>query len=109
VIVRKGAFLKLYTTYISDFVKMNDHFEECCQRHAKFAKLVKEFEAQTICRKLKLQHYMLKPVQVCRVMGGQLSINQNCYIFFVILLHLTSIAEKAFQSYSDIFLYYRYW
>ena len=64
VIVHKGAFLKLYTTYIKDFVQMNDHFEECCQRYPKFAKLVKEFEARELCQKLKLQHYMLKPVQV---------------------------------------------
>jgi FYVE/RhoGEF/PH domain-containing protein 5/6 len=69
VIVRKGAFLKLYTTYIKDFMQMNEHFEHCSQRYPKFAKLVKEFEARDICQKLKLQHYMLKPVQVDGWMG----------------------------------------
>ena len=63
VIVRKGPYLKLYTVFIRDFSAMNFHFEECCTRYPKFGKLVKEFEKMTRCMHLKLQHYMLKPVQ----------------------------------------------
>ena len=64
VIVRKGAYLKLYTTYVKDFMEVQQHFDDCIERYPKFAKLVREFEAKEICHKLKLQHFMLKPVQV---------------------------------------------
>ena len=63
VIVKKGPFLKLYTTYIREFSAVNYHFEECCQKFPKFSKLVKDFEKRECCRNLKLQHFMLKPVQ----------------------------------------------
>ncbi len=63
VIVRKGPFLKLYTTYIREFSSVNYHFDECCQRYPKFGKLVREFEKGERCRNLKLKHFMLKPVQ----------------------------------------------
>jgi hypothetical protein len=41
VIVKKGPYLKLYTVFIRDFSSMNLHFDECCQKYPKFAKLVK--------------------------------------------------------------------
>ena len=63
VIVKKGPFLKLYTTYIREFTSVNHHFEDCCAKHPKFAKLVKEFEKKERCRNLKLKHFMLRPVQ----------------------------------------------
>ena len=63
VIVKKGPFLKLYTTYIREFTTVNHHFEDCCAKHPKFAKLVKEFEKKERCRNLKLKHFMLRPVQ----------------------------------------------
>ena len=63
VIVRKGPFLKLYTTYIREFSSVNDHLDECCRRHSKFGKLVREFEKGERCRNLRLKHFMLKPVQ----------------------------------------------
>jgi FYVE, RhoGEF and PH domain containing 5/6 len=63
VIVRKGPYLKLYTVYIRDFSAMNFHFEEMCTRYAKFGRLVREFEKLPRCQHLRLQHYMLKPVQ----------------------------------------------
>ena len=63
VIVKKGPYLKLYTVYIRDFSSMNLHLDECCQKHPKFGKLVKEFEKQPKCGHLKLQHFLLKPVQ----------------------------------------------
>jgi FYVE/RhoGEF/PH domain-containing protein 5/6 len=63
VIVRKGPYLKLYTVYIRDFSAMNFHFEEVCARHPKFGRLVREFEKRPRCAHLRLQHFMLKPVQ----------------------------------------------
>ena len=63
VIVKKGPFLKLYTTYIREFSAVNYHFDDCCQKFPKFAKLVKDFEKKELCRNLKLKHFMLKPVQ----------------------------------------------
>ncbi|XP_066996128.2 FYVE, RhoGEF and PH domain-containing protein 6 [Anabrus simplex] len=63
VIVKKGPFLKLYTTYIQNFEAQCNYFDECCQKYPKFAKLVKDFEASPICQKLSIKHFMLKPVQ----------------------------------------------
>ena len=63
VIVKKGPFLKLYTTYIREFSAVNYHFDECIKQHPKFAKLVREFEKGARCRNLKVKHFMLKPVQ----------------------------------------------
>jgi FYVE/RhoGEF/PH domain-containing protein 5/6 len=63
VIVRKGPFLKLYTSYIQNFESQCTYLEECCQKYPRFAKVVKEFEASSRCQKLSLKHYMLKPVQ----------------------------------------------
>lgn len=63
VIVRKGPFLKLYTSYIQNFESQCVYLEECCQKYPRFAKVVKQFEASPRCQKLSLKHYMLKPVQ----------------------------------------------
>ncbi|GLG97346.1 Uncharacterized protein GBIM_04120 [Gryllus bimaculatus] len=63
VIVKKGPFLKLYTSYIQNFDAQCNYFDECCQKYPKFAKAVKEFEASPVCQKLSVKHYMLKPVQ----------------------------------------------
>lgn len=63
VIVRKGPFLKLYTTYIQNFESQCIYLEESCQKYPRFAKVVKVFEASPRCQKLSLKHYMLKPVQ----------------------------------------------
>jgi hypothetical protein len=63
VIVKKGPFLKLYTSYIQNFESQCMYLEECCQKYPKFGKVVKEFEGSPRCQKLSLKHYMLKPVQ----------------------------------------------
>lgn len=63
VIVKKGPFLKLYTSYIQNFESQCVYLEECCQKYPKFGKVVKEFEGSPRCQKLSLKHYMLKPVQ----------------------------------------------
>lgn len=63
VIVKKGAFLKMYTTYIQNFESQTNYLDECTIKYPKFGKIVKEFEASERCKKLSLKHYMLKPVQ----------------------------------------------
>lgn len=63
VIVKKGPFLKLYTSYIQNFESQCIYLDECCQKYPKFGRVVKEFERSPRCQKLSLKHYMLKPVQ----------------------------------------------
>lgn len=63
VIVKKGPFLKLYSTYIQNFENQCNLFDECCQKYPRFQKCVKDFEASDICKKLTIKHYMLKPIQ----------------------------------------------
>lgn len=63
VIVRKGPFLKLYTTYMRDFENQCNYMDECCIKYPKFANALKEYENSPICKKLTLKHYMLKPIQ----------------------------------------------
>lgn len=63
VIVKKGPFLKLYSTYIQQFEGQCNFFDECCQKYPRFQKCVKDFEASDVCKKLTIKHYMLKPIQ----------------------------------------------
>ena len=80
IIVKKGPYLKLYTTYVKNHSSTKAHFDECCNKFPKFGKLVKvnvsltskfsfqtsllqEFERFPQCRNLKLSHYFLKPIQ----------------------------------------------
>ena len=63
VIVRKGPFLKIYSTYITKYSLLNDHLDHCCKKYPKFSKLIKEFESTEHCHNLKLKHFFLKPVQ----------------------------------------------
>jgi FYVE/RhoGEF/PH domain-containing protein 5/6 len=63
VIAKKGPFLKLYNNYIREFAALTDHFEDCLNRLPKFKKLVADFESRDRCKNLRVQHYMLKPVQ----------------------------------------------
>lgn len=63
VIVKKGPFLKLYSTYIQNFEFQCNLLDECCQKYPRFQKCVKDFEASDVCKKLTIKHYMLKPIQ----------------------------------------------
>ena len=63
IIVTKGPFLKMYSSYIRDFEHQCSLLDDACAKHPNFAKAVANFEASSICRKLSLKHYMLKPVQ----------------------------------------------
>lgn len=61
--MRKGPFLKLYSSYIQEFQNQSDHLDYCCQTYPAFACALKAFESSERCTKLNLKHYMLKPVQ----------------------------------------------
>lgn len=63
VIVKKGPFLKLYSTYIQNFEHQCNLLDEYCQKYPRFHKCVKDFEASDVCKKLTIKHYMLKPIQ----------------------------------------------
>lgn len=63
VIVKKGPFLKLYSTYIQNFEAQTNFLDECYQKYPRFAKALKDFEGSDRCKKLALKHYMLKPIQ----------------------------------------------
>lgn len=63
VIVRKGPFLKLYSSYIQDYPTQCDHIDLCCNTYPNFSRVLKQFEALDECNKLKVKHYMLKPIQ----------------------------------------------
>lgn len=63
VIVKKGPFLKLYSTYIQNFEGQCNLLDECCQKYPRFQRCVKDFEASDVCKKLTIKHYMLKPIQ----------------------------------------------
>ena len=63
VLVKKGPFLRLYATYLSDFEVTTNLFEECCGKYPAFGSVVREFESLPRCGNLKLKMHMLKPVQ----------------------------------------------
>ncbi|XP_041348475.1 FYVE, RhoGEF and PH domain-containing protein 6-like [Gigantopelta aegis] len=63
VFVKKGPFLKLYSSYIRNFENATTLLDESCKKYASFASCVKEFEKSPRCANLALKHYMLKPIQ----------------------------------------------
>lgn len=63
VFIKKGPYLKLYTTYIQDFEKLTAELEDACNKYPSFKAEVQRFEASKRCQSLQVRHYMLKPVQ----------------------------------------------
>lgn len=63
IFVKKGPFLKLYASYISNFENTQTLFDECCKKYPSFANVVKEFQASPACGNLTIKHHMLKPIQ----------------------------------------------
>ncbi|XP_046405200.1 uncharacterized protein LOC124170493 [Ischnura elegans] len=63
IIVRKGPFLKLYTSYFQNFETQCQYLDDCCDSNTRFARVVREFEASPRCQRLALKHFMLKPIQ----------------------------------------------
>ncbi|XP_073940247.1 FYVE, RhoGEF and PH domain-containing protein 6 isoform X2 [Castor canadensis] len=63
IFVKKGPYLKMYSTYIKEFDKNIALLDEQCRKNSGFAAVVREFEMSPRCANLALRHYLLKPVQ----------------------------------------------
>ncbi|XP_052452886.1 FYVE, RhoGEF and PH domain-containing protein 6-like [Carassius gibelio] len=63
IFVKKGPYLKMYSTYIREFDKNVALLEEHCRKNPAFAKAVREFESLPCCANLAVRDYMLKPIQ----------------------------------------------
>ncbi|KAM7116376.1 FYVE, RhoGEF and PH domain-containing protein 6 isoform 2-T2 [Molossus nigricans] len=63
IFVKKGPYLKMYSTYIKEFDKNIALLDEQCKKNPGFASVVREFEMSPRCANLALKHYLLKPVQ----------------------------------------------
>ncbi|XP_039663844.1 FYVE, RhoGEF and PH domain-containing protein 6-like isoform X2 [Perca fluviatilis] len=63
IFVKKGPYLKMYSTYIREFDKNVALLEEQSKKNSAFCAVVREFEASPCCANLALKHYLLKPVQ----------------------------------------------
>ncbi|XP_062244994.1 FYVE, RhoGEF and PH domain-containing protein 6-like [Platichthys flesus] len=63
IFLKKGPYLKMYSTYIREFDKNVALLEEHTKRNPAFGAVVREFEATPRCAGLALKHYLLKPIQ----------------------------------------------
>ncbi|KAH0616756.1 hypothetical protein JD844_028127 [Phrynosoma platyrhinos] len=63
ILVKKGPYLKMYSTYIKEFEKNIALLDEQCKKNPGFAAVVRDFEMSPRCANLALKHYLLKPVQ----------------------------------------------
>ncbi|XP_017261042.1 FYVE, RhoGEF and PH domain-containing protein 6 isoform X2 [Kryptolebias marmoratus] len=63
IFLKKGPFLKMYSTYIREFDKNVALLDEQTKKNSAFGAVVKDFEASPRCANLALSHYLLKPVQ----------------------------------------------
>uniref|UniRef100_A0A3B4VKM9 FYVE, RhoGEF and PH domain containing 6 n=2 Tax=Seriola dumerili TaxID=41447 RepID=A0A3B4VKM9_SERDU len=63
IFLKKGPYLKMYSTYIREYDKNVALLEEQSKRNPAFGAVVREFETGPRCANLALKHYLLKPVQ----------------------------------------------
>uniref|UniRef100_A0AAQ5YA19 FYVE, RhoGEF and PH domain containing 6 n=1 Tax=Amphiprion ocellaris TaxID=80972 RepID=A0AAQ5YA19_AMPOC len=63
IFLKKGPYLKMYSTYIREYDKNVALLEEQTKKNAAFGAVVRNFEATPCCANLALKHYLLKPVQ----------------------------------------------
>ncbi|XP_036963179.1 FYVE, RhoGEF and PH domain-containing protein 6-like isoform X2 [Acanthopagrus latus] len=63
IFLKKGPYLKMYSTYIREYDKNVATLEEQSKKNPAFGAVVREFEASPRCANLALRHYLLKPVQ----------------------------------------------
>ncbi|XP_020514107.2 FYVE, RhoGEF and PH domain-containing protein 6 [Labrus bergylta] len=63
IFLKKGPYLKMYSTYIREFDKNVALLVEQTKKNQAFGAVVREFEASPRCANLALKHYLLKPVQ----------------------------------------------
>ncbi|KAG7522925.1 FYVE, and PH domain-containing 6-like [Solea senegalensis] len=63
IFLKKGPYLKMYSTYIREFDKNVALLDEQSKRNLAFGAVVREFEATPRCAGLAIKHYLLKPIQ----------------------------------------------
>ncbi|KAM8973268.1 FYVE, RhoGEF and PH domain-containing protein 6 isoform 2-T2 [Pelodytes ibericus] len=63
IFVKKGPYLKMYSTYIREFDRNITLLDEQCRKNPAFAGIVRDFEMSPRSANLALKHYLLKPVQ----------------------------------------------
>uniref|UniRef100_A0A8C5WDA9 FYVE, RhoGEF and PH domain containing 6 n=1 Tax=Leptobrachium leishanense TaxID=445787 RepID=A0A8C5WDA9_9ANUR len=63
IFVKKGPYLKMYSTYIREFDRNVALLDEQCKKNPGFAAIVREFETSPRAANLAVKHYLLKPVQ----------------------------------------------
>ncbi|XP_053319602.1 FYVE, RhoGEF and PH domain-containing protein 6 [Spea bombifrons] len=63
IFVKKGPYLKMYSTYIREFDRNMSLLDEQCRKNPVFAGIVRDFEMTPRSANLALKHYLLKPVQ----------------------------------------------
>ncbi|XP_006888625.1 PREDICTED: FYVE, RhoGEF and PH domain-containing protein 6 [Elephantulus edwardii] len=63
IFVKKGPYLKMYSTYIKEFDKNIALLDEQSKKNPGFAAVLRDFEMSPRCANLALKHYLLKPVQ----------------------------------------------
>lgn len=63
IIVQKGPYLKMYSTYIKEFDRNIALLDEQCRKNPTFLSVLRDFEMSPRCANLALKHYLLKPVQ----------------------------------------------
>ena len=63
VFVKKGPFLKLYSTYMNNHQEAMTHLSVCCKKYPAFGTVVKSFQSRKALKGLEVEHYFLHPVQ----------------------------------------------
>ena len=63
IFVKNGEKMSVYISYLKNFTAMISQFDQHCRNYPENGKLVAIFEKSPKCRKLKIEHFLLKPVQ----------------------------------------------
>ncbi|TRY70611.1 hypothetical protein TCAL_02326 [Tigriopus californicus] len=63
VLTEKGQFLRIYSTFIKEFSTSNEKFKTLKNKYPGFKDFTESFEARDVCAHLKIEHFLLKPVQ----------------------------------------------
>uniref|UniRef100_A0A8C5TVH5 FYVE, RhoGEF and PH domain containing 6 n=1 Tax=Malurus cyaneus samueli TaxID=2593467 RepID=A0A8C5TVH5_9PASS len=92
IFVKKGPYLKMYSTYIKEFDKNIALLDEQCKKNAGFASVVKDFEMSPRCASLALKHYLLKPVQ--RIPQYRLLLTGTVKLFYALAV-VIEVANHA--------------
>ncbi|KAM9814361.1 FYVE, RhoGEF and PH domain-containing protein 6-like isoform 2-T2 [Syngnathus typhle] len=93
IFLKKGPYLKMYSTYIREFDKNAALLEEQSKKNAPFAAVVRQFEASPRCANLALKHYLLKPIQ--RIPQYQLLLRDALAIVREVANHANDIMKQG--------------